>query len=50
MQALTNFTVHTGDRLVDEWNTLFGELFVRCSARWSYNIQDEIIYIHAHVT
>ena len=29
--ALTNFSVQTGDRLVDEWNTFFGELFVRFS-------------------
>ena len=29
--ALTNFTLATGDALVDEWNTLFGELFVRFS-------------------
>lgn len=31
VRALTNFTVATGDRLVDEWNALFGDLFVRFS-------------------
>ena len=29
--ALTQFTTDTDDRLVDNWNTFFGELFVRFS-------------------
>ena len=31
VRALTDFTVQTGDGLVDEWNSFFGELFVRFS-------------------
>jgi hypothetical protein len=31
IEALTAFTVRTGDDLVDEWNAFFGELFVRFS-------------------
>ena len=29
VEALTNFTIRTGDGLVDDWNIFFGELFVR---------------------
>ena len=31
VKALTDFTIRTGDGLVDEWVAFFGELFVRFS-------------------
>ena len=31
VKALTEFSVNTGDTLVDDWNAFFGELFVRFS-------------------
>ena len=31
VRMLTDFTVRTGNQLVDQWNQLFGELFVRFS-------------------
>jgi hypothetical protein len=35
VKALTDFTVRTGDGLVDDWNAFFGELFMRFSDGFS---------------